>query len=355
MNILLITVRADFGGGPRHVHQLIEELPSDFNIYVAFPQGKPYGNLWQEHPKIKKCINIPYRKFSIKYLFLLRRFIIENNISILHSHGNGAGLYSRILKIIVPQIKVVHTFHGITNNYSSYFISCIHKIIGRSLRYLTNKFILVSNGEFKLGKSMRFLFTDKSVIIYNAIADEGLKFNRYDNKLVIISLSRFDFAKNMDMAYRIAKALRNNHEIEFVWVGDGEDFVRLKQKSVEEHVNINFIGFTEYPISYLKNADLYLSTSRFEGLPYALIEAASVGLPIVATDVVGNNEVVLHDYNGLVFKTEQEAVDAIKKLSINADLLNRYSINSRELYLKTFTMEKMISSIVDTYVQVLNQ
>lgn len=36
MNILLITVRADFGGGPRHVHQLIEELPSDFNIYVAF-------------------------------------------------------------------------------------------------------------------------------------------------------------------------------------------------------------------------------------------------------------------------------------------------------------------------------
>ena len=134
MNILLITVRADFGGGPRHVHQLIEELPSDFNIYVAFPQGKPYGNLWQEHPKIKKCINIPYRKFSIKYLFLLRRFIIENNISILHSHGNGAGLYSRILKIIVPQIKVVHTFHGITNNYSSYFISCIHKIIGRSLR-----------------------------------------------------------------------------------------------------------------------------------------------------------------------------------------------------------------------------
>ena len=331
MNILLITVRADFGGGPRHVHQLIEELPSDFNIYVAFPQGKPYGNLWQEHPKIKKCINIPYRKFSIKYLFLLRRFIIENNISILHSHGNGAGLYSRILKIIVPQIKVVHTFHGITNNYSSYFIS------------------------FKLGKSMRFLFTDKSVIIYNAIADEGLKFNRYDNKLVIISLSRFDFAKNMDMAYRIAKALRNNHEIEFVWVGDGEDFVRLKQKSVEEHVNINFIGFTEYPMSYLKNADLYLSTSRFEGLPYALIEAASVGLPIVATDVVGNNEVVLHDYNGLVFKTEQEAVDAIKKLSINADLLNRYSINSRELYLKTFTMEKMISSIVDTYVQVLNQ
>ena len=52
MNILLITVRADFGGGPRHVHQLIEELPSSINIYMAFPQGKPYGNLWRSHPRI---------------------------------------------------------------------------------------------------------------------------------------------------------------------------------------------------------------------------------------------------------------------------------------------------------------
>ncbi len=38
MNILLISVRSDFGGGPRHVHQLIEELPSSINIYMAFPQ-----------------------------------------------------------------------------------------------------------------------------------------------------------------------------------------------------------------------------------------------------------------------------------------------------------------------------
>ena len=159
----------------------------------------------------------------------------------------------------------------------------------------------------------------------------------------------------MDMAYRIAKALKNNHEIEFVWVGDGEDFLRLKQKSVEEGVNINFIGFTECPMAYLKNADLYLSTSRFEGLPYALIEAASVGLPIVATDVIGNNEVVHHNYNGLLFKAEQTAIDEIKTLSMNTDLLNKYSINSREFYLKSFTIEKMISSIVDMYTQVLNQ
>lgn len=121
------------------------------------------------------------------------------------------------------------------------------------------------------------------------------------------------------------------------------------KKCIKEHVNINLLDSQNTPCLILRTLICIYPLLVLKALPYALIEAASVGLPIVATDVVGNNEVVLHDYNGLVFKTEQEAVvDAIKKLSINADLLNRYSINSRELYLKTFTMEKMISSIVDT-------
>lgn len=62
-----------------------------------------------------------------------------------------------------------------------------------------------------------------------------------------------------------------------------------------------------------------------------------------------------NNYNGVLFNTEQDAVDAIKKLSMNANLLNKYSANSREFYLKHFTIEKMISSIVNTYTQVSNQ
>lgn len=65
---------------------------------------------------------------------------------------------------------------------------------------------------------------------------------------------------------------------------------------------IDFVGFTKEPMKYLQSSDLYLSTSRFEGLPYGLIEAASVGLPIVASNVKGNNEVVNNGYNGSFLK-----------------------------------------------------
>ena len=97
MKILLITVRSDFGGGPRHVDQLINNLPQNIEIYVAYPQdGTPYGQEWNSNSRIKSRINIPFRKFSTKTLFEIAKFIKENSINIVHSHGNGAGVYSRV-------------------------------------------------------------------------------------------------------------------------------------------------------------------------------------------------------------------------------------------------------------------
>lgn len=52
MKILLITVRSDFGGGPRHVDQLINNLPQNIEIYVAYPQdGTPYGQEWNSNSR----------------------------------------------------------------------------------------------------------------------------------------------------------------------------------------------------------------------------------------------------------------------------------------------------------------
>ena len=91
MKILLITVRSDFGGGPRHVDQLINNLPQNIEIYVAYPQdGTPYGQEWNSNSRIKSRINIPFRKFSTKTLFEIAKFIKENSINIVHSHGNGS-------------------------------------------------------------------------------------------------------------------------------------------------------------------------------------------------------------------------------------------------------------------------
>ena len=67
MNVLYITVRSDFGGGPRHIDQLIERMPKDINVFMAYPKvGCPYGLRWESNNRIKK-----------KHIYSLSKIFIE--------------------------------------------------------------------------------------------------------------------------------------------------------------------------------------------------------------------------------------------------------------------------------------
>lgn len=350
MNILLITVRSDFGGGPRHVNQLLKSLSNDIDIYMAYPQGgEPYGVKWAKENRIKGYCEIPYRRFSIKALYRLKTFVKQHKIDIVHSHGNGAGVYSRLLKLTCSNIKVIHTFHGISDVYSSKIKLYISYFVGRILSPLANTYIAVSNGEKKMAIERHFSKDSNTKVIYNGIAAKiSEKAKNQTRTIKIVTLSRFDYQKNMQSMFRIAERVKDL-PVHFTWVGDGEDREELEKKAQEENLNIKFTGFSSQPMNYLIQADWYISTSRFEGLPYALIEAASVGLPIIASNVKGNNEVVRNGYNGFLFESENEAVDLISHI-VNGNIdYNTLSRNAICYYQENFTLETMIKKTEEVY------
>ena len=347
MRVLLITVRSDFGGGPRHVNQLIEHLSSDIELFVAYPEnGDPYAQMWKNNSRIAGSIFIPYRRLSVATLFKLRRFVQENSIDIIHSHGNGAGVYSRLMRLLGVKAKIIHTFHGVTDNYTSKLKKIFMKISGKFFSLCTDKFVLVSKGEFALAKKMGFLKEEKSIVIYNGIEPLGDRI--LSDRFNIVTLSRFDYQKNMDYAYEIAVALKDE-DIYFTWVGDGPDFERLKQRAESEKLKVLFTGFSNTPVDYLKNASIYLSTSRFEGLPYALIEASSVGLPIVATNVVGNNETLEDGVSGFLFDSKESAIDKILSLKKNRQMLEKMSAQAKMFFERNFAQAKMLDKIESLY------
>lgn len=349
MKVLFVTVRSDFGGGPRHVDQLINRMPDDVEVYVAYPEiGDPYADEWRKNSKIKGCIFIPYRKFSLSTLFRIKKYVKENNIDIVHSHGNGAGFYSRILKIVGCKAKIVHTFHGVTNNYTSKIKWLLNVCLGRFFCLFTDEFVLVSKGELALAKRLGFLKPAKSTVVYNGIEDPAITANADENMFTVVSLSRFDYQKNMDMSFEVARNLKDEN-IRFVWVGNGDDWTRLKESSEKESLNIDFVGFSKTPMSYLCKSDAYMSTSRFEGLPYALIEAAGVGLPIVATNVTGNNEVVIDQENGFLVNSVEETCNALRKLKNDKNMHQRMSKTSKNFFYRSFTIENMIDNIIRIY------
>src|SRR5690554_2571846 len=267
MRILLVTVRSDFGGGPKHVDQIISGLSSEFEFFIAAPKGAPFGDLWMSSNMVNGFIEIPFRKFSVISLYRLLQFVRRNRISVIHSHGNGAGVYSRFLKMINPSLRVIHTFHGIAEGC----MGSVKTLVFRTLSFFSDWSVFVSSGEQQIGVTQGFVREGKHSVIYNGInPPAGDRSDRSLRKcpFCVLTLSRFDYQKNMHLAYEIAKRMMVYDFIKFIWVGDGPDYQELHSLSKEEKVlNIQFVGFSEQPQRYLSASDLYLSTSRFEGLP----------------------------------------------------------------------------------------
>lgn len=354
MKILLITLRADHGGGPQHVDLIVNNLSSNYEVFIACPNDKPYYEQWQENTKVKTIYKLPHRKFNLEKLFGLNQFIKENQITIVHSHGKGAGIYSRLLKLLNSKLKIIHTLHGFHIQEYGTLKKHVYIYIERFLTLLTDKFLNVSNGEKDICLDFNIFKTDQSEVIYNGIKqielveDAKQKVNLQD-KIVITTISRFDYQKNMFFGYEIAKRFKDNKNIVFLWLGDGDDKEALEHQAKAEDVNIVFTGFTKEIALYLSATYIYLSTSRWEGLPYALIEAQSLGLPIVATNVVGNNEVVVNDKNGFLFESADEACERIGRLIENKSLYDNFSHDAKQNFKDKFEIKIMINKTENMY------
>jgi glycosyltransferase involved in cell wall biosynthesis len=362
IKIILITVRADFGGGPYHVDILLQNLKDNFDFFVAAPLNERYGFQWQRLCGNSKFFELPFRSFNLFTFLKLVSFIKSNNITLVHSHGKGAGLYSRLLKIFLPGIKVIHTFHGLHIDQYNFFTRNIYILFEKFLNIFTDQFINVSFGEQEICLQNKLFNKSKSRVIYNAINFTELKYeskselrNRLSlplNKFIIISVLRLNFQKNVPLLIDIAEQLNQNMELLFLIIGDGELREETETNIREKNLNnINLLGYKSNVNEYLLASNLYLSTSLWEGLPYSLIEAAFCGLPILATDVTGNNEIVSDSENGFLFQLNDSgfAINKILELKKSPELLIKLGENSKKLAEKKFQINSMIDQIKSIY------
>ncbi len=360
--IILITVRSDVGGGPYHLDLLLKNLCDFFDFYIAAPLNKPYGFQWQEQLGINRFFELPFRSFNVINFFRLLFFIRSNSIGVIHSHGKGAGLYSRLIKIFKPQIKVIHTLHGFHIKEYNFIGRNLYILLERILNLLTDSFINVSFGEQKVCLQYKIFNEKKSYVIYNGISlidcpiESKIEIRRKlelpIEKFFIISVSRINYQKNLPLLISIAERLNHNERISFLIAGDGEQRKEVEQIIIEKKINnIKLLGFINNSVEYLLACDIYLSTSLWEGLPYSLIEAAACGLPIIASDVIGNNEVVIDGENGYLFNLNEPeiAVEKILELANSEKQIKILRENSLKIVEDKFLLTKMIKKMKEIY------
>lgn len=360
--ILYITLRSGYGGATLHIDQLVQSFDKDYEIYCAAPIEKPYGVKWLEKLGMEKFLELPFRSFSIKHFIRLVTFIKSNKIDIIHAHGKGAGIYARLAKIFTPKTYLVYTLHGLhIANYSN-SMKYMYIFLERIFSKLTNMFINVSHGERQCCVDNNLFNVSKSIVIYNALENDKnyypskielrRKLNLPIDKFLIISVVRFNPQKNISAILDIAKKLFDDKNFMFLLIGDGEEKSSIEKEISESKIeNVKLLGYQNNVNEYLHASDLFLSTSLWEGLPYSLIEATRAGLPILASDVTGNNEVVFDKQNGCLFRVDdiESVVRLLKELKDSSKTLESFGQNSKSIFEKYFMLQGMINKLNEVY------
>jgi glycosyltransferase involved in cell wall biosynthesis len=142
--------------------------------------------------------------------------------------------------------------------------------------------------------------------------------------------------------------------VELILVGEGECRSRLTQIAgdlgIIDHVHL--VGEQENVGDWLMTMQLYVNCSLSEGMSQAVLEAMSMGLPIVATDV-GANRRLVSGVNGcgLVVQpgTPQQLADAIRQIVSSSELTHGYAANARRRHTQEYGIERMLSDYEKLY------
>lgn len=351
-SVLFITARADFGGGPEHLWQLLRHLPGDIVPHVACPRDYPYHDRFSELVGAGNMAEIPHRKFTLAALLRLRRFCKKNGITVLHSHGKGAGLYSRLLTLLTG-IPCVHTFHGVHMDAYGPLKRRLYRLYERWASWITTAGIAVSWGEKQriLHEGLMPETTLRCIPNGVPIPEEPIA-ESAETPYRVVSLSRFDFQKNSAFLVDVLEALHRcgrMREFQFDLIGDGVEKNDIMRLAVQRGVTpcMRFIEATLTPHTYFVGAFCYISSSRWEGMPLGVLEAMAHGLPPVASDVVGNRDAVVHEGTGLLYPQGDSvaAAAALCRLADDAALKKTLGEKARTFVRQHHDVRQMVLHI----------
>ncbi|MDR3358445.1 MAG: glycosyltransferase family 4 protein [Desulfovibrio sp.] len=351
--ILFLTLRADFGGGPKHLWQLLRHMPEGMRACVACPPDYPYYAKYCAAVGGKENVFLlPHRKFSLRLLWRLRGFCREKKITVLHSHGKGAGLYSRLLAALTG-LPCVHTFHGVHMDRYRPGKQIAYRLYERMMSLLTRSGISVSEGELTQIVASGLMPRSKLRLIPNGVVIPDEKRGGRDDftaspPYAVVTFSRFDYQKNSPVLLDVLYALKDIGRLDdfrVTAVGDGSDRQGMldaaKGTALEDALRCP--GASDAPYSFFAGALCYLSTSRWEGMPLSILEAMAHGLPVIASDVVGNRDVVRDGETGLVYPEGdvRTAAALLCRLADDHDMCRVMGDNARAYVLRNHPVGKM--------------
>jgi glycosyltransferase involved in cell wall biosynthesis len=289
---------------------------------------------------------------------------LESEIDLVHVHTPLPPL----IKSSVPIITTVHTPMLTDNQYIKIrsIYSLFSKISARFVSYpLEMKHIQASDVIMTVSKSIAqelreyHLNPDEVIIVGNGI-DEKFFFPKkrksQNDKKYILFAGSMDREKGLfDLVDCGRYICSERSDISFILAGSGRDLNKLKRKARKAGLQdrFKFLGQVEKDqlVKLYQNATLFVLPSYHEGLPTVLLEAMSCGLPVIATDVRGNRDVISDGENGILVpqRAPKKLAEAIRNLLDDEKTKKTLSENARKTIEEKYTWEAVSSKFLRCY------
>lgn len=354
--VQLITHMHEIGGAQVHVRDLSKRLAQDgHRISILYGEEKKLADELYvneiEYIPIKHLIRKLHLVKDCLAFFDMRKSLKQMNPDLVAIHSSKAGILGRLAcwSLKIPFVFTAHGWaftDGVEKN-KQLFYRRLEKWIGK----ITKKVITVCDYDRILALQHQVLTSAKLETIHNGVMDQSKSnINQLvPNEMVkILMVARFDTPKKH---LELLEALYLIKDLNWymIFAGDGRLKEQCAQYVQEQNMGhkVTFLGNHSNVSELLMDADIFVLTSSWEGLPLSILEAMAHGLPIVASNVGGVKEAVRNSENG--FLIHYNLPELLSILIENPLLRKKMGKKSREIYETSFTFERMYYKTFLTY------
>jgi N-acetylgalactosamine-N,N'-diacetylbacillosaminyl-diphospho-undecaprenol 4-alpha-N-acetylgalactosaminyltransferase len=388
-HLLFVVNSLSQGGAERVVSILLEHFYKDENFDVelvlledeiaySIPKDLKVtilSSLNNSDSSLKKTLYIPLLAYK------LSRYVKRVNPDLLVSFIFRADYVNVLASLFHQKPVVVSARVNASSTYNNQRLNAvINKFLIKSFYPKAKMVINVSEGTKEDLQRHFQVPKEQQVVIYNPydiekiqkLSKEPLVLKDVDRERTIIAVSRFRPIKNMQMIVDAFSALALE-DTKLILVGDGSDEASLREqvKRLKIEHRVLFVGGQDNPYNYLANASIYVSASRSEGFPNALVEAMICGCAVISSDCPSGPREILAPkspateylkegleyapYGVLVAVDDTQALTkAFRKLLSEKDLREKYAASSKRR-IEDFHLEKIYSAYCDCFISVIEK
>lgn len=390
-NLLFVINNLNCGGAEKALISLLETI--DYSVYnVDLFLFKHEGLFFNKIPAQVKLLKEPfgYQYFDMSIKAAIIECVKKGRLDIVlsricagyvfNTEKNRARCEQRVWKYLSKSLSKINKQYDTAIGYleKNPIFFCIDKVNAKK------KIGFIHNDYDKLGMDPKFdmeyfslldnivtvseecanvlkqrfpMFKQKVEVMYNIVspniinklAQAEVNMNYKDIKLM--SIGRLNYQKGFDMAIEACKLLvSKGYKIKWFVIGEGEDRAKLEKMIKENNLEGIFVllGMKENPYPYIREADIYIQPSRFEGKSIAIDEAKILHKPIIVTNFSTAKDQITNKVNGLIVDMSSKTIAlGIKQLIGDPTLRAKLMINLSQETLGTEAEIKKLYELIE--------